>query len=158
MADRYENEMSGGVPARVRALDGAGNSISPTMEEFSSSLPSQYTAYGIAEASGYTVFAECNTTLVGSLNVTMGTQDSEYNNYWAMLYIMARDGFPFVRINPLIPSSVIVKYYYKVEGGKLLIAAKDMSGWNHVSTTSFCERIIPVFRKITSIDGWTPIN
>lgn len=31
--DKKENEMLGGVPARIRALDRAGNSISPTLKE-----------------------------------------------------------------------------------------------------------------------------
>lgn len=37
--DIRENEMSGGVPARIRALDSEGNSITPTIKEVASSLP-----------------------------------------------------------------------------------------------------------------------
>lgn len=158
MADVKENAMGGGVPARIRALDAAGNSISPTMNEFISFIPDKLTAYGVAELYGYTIFASCEITFVGSLIVSMGTQDSIYNNYWAMLYIMARAGVPSVRINSLISSSINVSYYYKEENGKLLFAAKDMSGWNHVATTSFCEKIMPIFKKISSIEGWIAIK
>ena len=39
MADVKENAMTGGVPARIRALDGNGNSISPSMEEVNLAIP-----------------------------------------------------------------------------------------------------------------------
>lgn len=39
MADVKENAMTGGVPARIRALDGAGNSISPTISEVTGAIP-----------------------------------------------------------------------------------------------------------------------
>lgn len=33
MADRKENEMTGGIPVRLRGLDASGNSIAPDLEQ-----------------------------------------------------------------------------------------------------------------------------
>lgn len=37
--DRKENQMTGGIPVRLRGLDANGNSISPTMEEVAKVMP-----------------------------------------------------------------------------------------------------------------------
>ena len=39
--DIKENEMSGGVPVRMRGIDADGNSITPTMEEVTDALPGE---------------------------------------------------------------------------------------------------------------------
>ena len=39
--DIKENEMSGGVPVRMRGVDVTGNSITPTMEEVANALPGE---------------------------------------------------------------------------------------------------------------------